>query len=101
VARDGYQAGEMVGNRARGATRSAHGLLTATVGFSVAYFFDRKSGPSRRAHLVDLVRRATVWRVESAAGPDDLDLPRIGLARTGPQPTFQRAARDIRAMARA
>jgi hypothetical protein len=76
-------------------------LLTATAGFSVAYFFDRESGPSRRAHLVDMVRRATARRVEIAGGPADLDLPRIGLARTSPQPTFQRAVQDIRAIARA
>jgi hypothetical protein len=72
-------------------------LLTAAAGFSVAYFFDRESGASRRAHLADLVRRPT----ETATVPADLDVPRIGLARTSPQPTFQRAVQDIRSMARA
>jgi len=76
-------------------------LLTATIGFSIAYFFDRESGSARRAQILDLVRRPKGARAGSAPVPADFDLPRIGLARTGPRPTFQRATDDIRGIARA
>jgi hypothetical protein len=76
-------------------------LLTATVGFSVAYFFDRQSGPARRAQVLNLVRRPLNLRVATASVPADPDIPRIGLAKNQFPPTFQRAAHDIRALARA
>jgi hypothetical protein len=76
-------------------------LLTATVGFSAAYFFDPEQGPARRQHALDFIRRPSRSRPDAAASAAALDLPRIGLARSGPRPTFQRAVVDIRAMSRA
>jgi hypothetical protein len=101
VARDAQHAVDTGGRRAHRATKSTGRLLTATVGFSVAYFLDRESGPARRAHVLDLVRRPLHLRDEPASVPADLDLPRIGLAQADCRPTFQRAVEDIRAIARA
>jgi hypothetical protein len=84
-----------------GTERVANATRTATVGFSAAYFFDPEQGPARRQHALDFIRRPSRSRPDAAASAAALDLPRIGLARSGPRPTFQRAVVDIRAMSRA
>lgn len=101
MARDPHHTIEAAGSRAHQATKSTGRLLTATVGFSVAYFLDRQSGPARRAQVRSLVRRPLRFGPALSPAPADRDLPRIGLARDQSPPTFQRAVHEIRSIARA